>query len=121
MVAARRCRVLILYHNPLFAEGIKSLLEKKEGLEVSAVDATKPGALEYLRRVRPEVVVMEEDGESDGLAVGGIFKERHDVLVIALKLGDNTMNLYYNQQVTVARPEDLTDAILSQWKPHHRE
>jgi DNA-binding NarL/FixJ family response regulator len=57
--AGRRIRVLICNQYTLFREGIKALLEKGTPIEVVGEADTAAEAIEQLKRLKPDVVLMD--------------------------------------------------------------
>ncbi len=112
-------RVAILYTNPLFAQGIACLLEAEPRVQVSCIDARRPEAAEELRRLQPQVVVIEHDLQ--GPAVGSIpaqlLGSDRWALTIVLGLRHPEMELFYNRRVSVATPDTLLKAVLEEGAP----
>ena len=106
-------RVLILCHNPLFAQGIASILAKESALEVSLLNAKEPKLLERLKEAQPDVVMIERSNADAALSATEVWEAAPEAMVVGLRLGDNTVNIYFNERVAVIKPEDLTGAILS--------
>ena len=55
----RRTRVLICNEYTLFREGIKALLEKGTSIEIVGEASTAAEAIEQLKRLKPDVVLMD--------------------------------------------------------------
>jgi DNA-binding NarL/FixJ family response regulator len=57
--AGRRIGVLICNQYTLFREGIKALLEKETSIEIVGEATTAAEAIEQLKRLKPDVVLMD--------------------------------------------------------------
>lgn len=109
--APKRLRVLIIYHHDLLGEGVSHFLQGYSALDVSTANTRRQDALELLRRVEPDIVMLEVDGSN--LNATQILEERPGVTVLTFKLTDNIMTIFSKRQVSVSKPEELVKAILS--------
>jgi len=104
-----RSRVFILYSNGLFAQGVRSLLQHEAGVEVVGMERDDPPAVDAIRRLRPDVVLVD----STALPGGGcetlswIFQEVPEARVITLDLRGNGIDIYDKQRIVAAGPGDL--------------
>lgn len=56
-------RLFIVYHSPLFAQGLRGLLSDVPGLEVVGMALARPEekrAWKNIRRLAPDVVILED-------------------------------------------------------------
>ncbi|MFQ6057293.1 MAG: hypothetical protein ACE5MB_00230 [Anaerolineae bacterium] len=106
-------RVFILLRHPLFAQAVESLLQGEEGIEVVGIDTDAQRALERIKVLQPDILVVDENDEDEPLipGVSRIFQESLGLRMIGLKVGSNELVIYSRQQRTVTRPEDLVEAI----------
>ena len=98
-------RVCIVYEHCLFAHGIERLLARQESLRmVALIERPKlsPGGL---KRLRPDVVVMEGNG---GMAVLNSIEGRTGV---ALSLEGEEAAVFTGLPIRVSGPKQLAEAI----------
>lgn len=109
------CRVFVLYVHSLFAQGVVSLLRQQEGLEVVGAENDAQQALDKIRALRPDVVIVDgnDAGKSLPVSLPDILHDGQRMRVINLHFGDNSMDIYDGQQVLANELEDLIAAIRS--------
>jgi hypothetical protein len=110
----RKRRVAIVYASPLFAHGIASLLSEEPSVEIACLDAGVQGTVEELDRWRPEVMIVEHDGERSALDGVPGDRPRGDGLPLLILVGlkDKGMELFYNRRVVTATPDTLREAVV---------
>ena len=103
-------RVLVVSRNPLFAQGIVSFLQGRPDIVVvgSVRGVGRSGST--LDRYRANTVVV--DGAQSG-TVQQIAHRLPHARVIAVTLGDNTLDIYDTTHIAVAGPSDFLAAIES--------
>ena len=109
-------RVAIVFTNPLFAQGIACLLEAEPQLQVVCIDARRPDATEGLRRLEPQVLLMEQDLEGSmpcSIPIQLLSREGR-MLLIVLGLKAPEMEMFYKRRVRVATPDTLLRAVLEE-------
>lgn len=115
-------RVFILASQPLFAQGVQSLLSGQPGIEVVGVATPSappsregapvgPDMLAQVQAVVPDVVIVEARGEEQGRLIAEVLEYTPGVKVIGLTLEDNRIFTYYQQMKQGRRVEDLLEAI----------
>jgi len=105
-------RIFMLSSHPLFSQGVESLLRRETGLEIGGREADADKALERIKELRPDVVVLDSaDLHDPMLVVMRILREGVGARVIGLNLQDNTMCVYRGEQRMVKTVEDLVEAI----------
>ena len=111
-----RRQIAILYTNPLFAQSIACLLEVEPKISVSCVDASRVDAAAELRRLQPQVVLVERElkGSALGSAMMLFLDSQKWPLTIVLGLGHPDMEIFYNRRVSVATPDTLLQAVLEE-------
>lgn len=109
-------RVAIVFINPLFAQGIACLLETEPHLQVVCIDARNPDAAEGLRRLEPQVVLVEQDSQGSALCSVPMQLFSHEgwMLLIVLGLQAPEMEMFYKRRVRVATPDTLLQAVLEE-------
>jgi DNA-binding NarL/FixJ family response regulator len=74
---AKVVTVLIADDQTLFREGIKDLLEDEKGIKVVGEATTGPQAIEMVKRLKPDVVLMDiKIPEMDGIAATKVIREK---------------------------------------------
>ncbi len=104
-----RSRVFILYSHGLFARGVQSLLGQEKEVEVVGMERDDHQALEKIRRLRPDVILVDSSTAPEGhcLTISGIFQEIPEARVITISLRENGIDVYDKQRIVAAGPEDL--------------
>ncbi len=107
----RARRILILYKHGLLAEGLRSLLEADERLEIISVvgDLAETSAL--VQKLGPDAVVVE--GDKFSLSLGDPPGVRLDCvpLVISVAENENRMCIYRVQEREVADLQELIETL----------
>jgi len=106
------CRVFVLYNHSLFAEGVMALLSQQQGVSLLGAEAASESAAESVRRLHPDVVILEGAEGDSAYAIGRLLRECPHTRLIALSLEDDRMEIYDNYQVATPHPADLIHAIL---------
>jgi len=104
-------RVFILANQPLFAQGVQSLLSGQPGIEVIGVETIGPDIFARVYAVVPDVVIIETRGEEQSRLVAQVLESIPGAKVIGLTLEDNRIRTYYRQMKQGRRVEDLLEAI----------
>lgn len=103
----RTVRVCIVYEHSLFAHGIKRLLEQQKALRMIGMVERRTVSVRDLRRLRPDVVVVEGDG---GMA---LLECLEGVTAVAISLRGDDATIFTGLPVRVSGPEELAEAIRS--------
>ncbi len=105
-------RIFMLSSHPLFSQGVESLLRRETGLEIVGRETDVDKAIERIKELRPDVVVLDSADLRDPMpVVMRIFREGVGTKVIGLNLKDNTMHVYRGEQRVVKEVQDLVEAI----------
>jgi hypothetical protein len=113
-------RVFILGSQPLFAQGVQSLLSGQPGIEVVGVALASPEAFAQVQAAAPNVVIIEAGGEEQGRLVARVLHSIPNARVVGLTLEDNRIHIYYRQMKQGRRVEDLLEAIREPMDWHSR-
>lgn len=106
------CRIFIVFHHALFAQGIRSLLRGRRAIQVIGMESDTAKALEAVGSLRPEVVIVEESDASIQSHTLGAILQRHPAgRVVALDLDHNFATVYDRHCVVTTQPADLVRAI----------
>ena len=112
-------RVFILSSQPLFAQGVQSLISAQPGIQVvgtascegDAGLASSPDLFSQVQETNPDVVIIETTGAEQGQLVTRVLNAVPNVKVIGLTLEDNRIHTYFQQMKQGHRVEDLLDEI----------
>jgi hypothetical protein len=104
-------RVFILTSQPLFAQGVQSLLSGQPGIEVVGVATVGPDTFAQVQATGPDVVIIEAGGEEQSRLVAQVLASIPSARVVGLTLEDNRIHTYYQQMKHGHRVEDLLEAI----------
>lgn len=109
----RTRRIFILTSHTLLARGVESLLQGRRGLRVVGTETDPQQGIPRIRSLRPDVVITgsELGGPPSLAAVSAMFEASPGTTVIGLCAGDNLLHVYRDNQIKVARLEDLIQAI----------
>ncbi|MGE5264438.1 MAG: hypothetical protein ACM3S0_13740 [Acidobacteriota bacterium] len=105
-------RVLLVYHNALFAHSIHIALRSASRIHLV-------GELEDWRRVEaeiarlaPDVILVEEDEDTATDALLGVLRARQSPWrVVALRLDETTMHIWSGAGKVLQQPKDLHNAL----------
>lgn len=104
-------RVFIVYKSPLFAQGLRALLSTVPGLEVVGIGPAKTAerkAWSDLRRLAPEVIILEQGDETPLAAV--LDAVPHSQLV-TVSLSHNRVRVYAQRDIEGQGLEAVIEAI----------
>lgn len=107
-------RVLLVYHNPLFAHSIRVALEAAPRIRLIGElnDWTRVRA--EIARLAPDVVLVEEDERAATDAMLGALRARKSPWrVVALRLDETTMHIWSGAGKALHKPQDLYNALRS--------
>jgi hypothetical protein len=107
----RACRVFIVASHPLFAQGVESLLDGQSGLAVVGMGTAGLEVIEKIRELRPDVVILDADSESQATLLPLLLRENLGVKLVGLTLEDNRIDVYYQQQIIGTDVGDLVEAV----------
>lgn len=105
------CRVFIVASHPLFAQGVESLLHGQSGLAVVGMGTADLGVVDRIRELRPDVVILDADSESQTTLLPLLLRENLGVKLVGLTLEDNRIDIYYQQQIVGTDVGDLVEAV----------
>jgi DNA-binding NarL/FixJ family response regulator len=116
MTAASPCRTYIVYRNALFAQGVRSVLERESGVQIVGMENDLTRATTALRALQPEVILMEEPTES---GVTWPFLECAKASrIVTFSLNHAHATVYDPYRTAVGDPADLVRAIQGAGEPH---
>ncbi|NIN69298.1 MAG: hypothetical protein GTO63_32370 [Anaerolineae bacterium] len=106
-------RTLVLCRHVLFARGLSTLLRGREEIEIVGIESEEQSGLESIKKLKPDVVVMErgEEGVPIDNVLSHVVRESPGSTVVGLSLGENEIDIYYGHQRQVRKAEDLLEVI----------
>lgn len=109
----QRQRVLVLYSQSLFAQGLQRLLEKSSDFEVIGVDLDLEDAVKSIRALHPDAIVVDVDELSGGGRdlIVQVLRETPSLQLVCLTAMDGKVNVFRREQAPVLRAEDLLEAL----------
>ncbi len=109
MDTASPCRTYIIYRHALFAEGVRSMLERESGVQIVGMENEMTRATKAVRDLRPEVILVEEPTES---GVAWPFLEwATESRVVTFSLNHPYATAYNPRRTAAGEPLDLVKAI----------
>jgi hypothetical protein len=109
----RTRRVFILASQPLFAQGVESLLSGQSHISVVGTALIGPEAFDQLTDADPDVVIIEaEGGEEQSRLVTKTLACASDAKIIGLTPDDNRISIFYQQMKESRRVSDLLEEVV---------
>ena len=105
-------RVLLVYHNPLFAHSIRAALRSAPYIHLVGELEDWTRAEAEIARLEPDVVLVEEDESAATDAMLGALRSRQSPWrVVALRLDERTMHVWSGAGRELLKPQDLFGAL----------
>ncbi len=108
-------RVLVLYRQSLFTQGLQRLLETAGDFEVSGVDLDLEDPVASLREINPNAVIVDADdlctASKELLLL--LLRESPSVRIVCLTALDGRVNLYRHEQTPLTRGDEFLNALRS--------
>jgi chemotaxis response regulator CheB len=106
-------QVLLVFSSMLFGRGVENLLRQEPGLVVWSCEADVSRAIERVKALQPDVVIVEHRAAGDDLrdAVRQMLRVCEHLAVIELDLEDDMACIYSGQQQVIKQARDLVEAI----------
>jgi hypothetical protein len=104
-------RVFILASQPLFAQGVRSLISGRTGFDIVGVATVGLEGIAKVEAAAPDVVIVEANAEGQAQLVAKVLDSVPGVRVVGLSPEDNRIHTYYQQMRQGRRVEDLLEAI----------
>ncbi len=105
-------RVLLVYHNPLFAHSIRVALERARHIQLVGELQDWTRVQDEIARLAPDVVLVEEDeGAATDAMLGALRTQQAPWRVVALRLDETTMHVWWGSGKPLQTPSDLYDAL----------
>lgn len=106
-------RIFVLCNQSVFSRGVEILLRQDKGVELVGEEANVERAIERVRVLCPDVVLVEQEPPAcdPALVVMRILEELPGAEVVRLNLNDNTIRVYRGQQRIARDIGDLLEVI----------
>jgi DNA-binding NarL/FixJ family response regulator len=106
---ASQCRTYIVFRNALFAQGVRSMLERDSGVQIVGMENDLARATTALRALQPEVILVEE---AMGCEITWPFLEAAaDSRIVTFSLHHAYATVYDSRRIATGAPADLVKAI----------
>ena len=109
-------RVLILSDQPLFAQGVRSLIQASAAANVIGVEPCDENAATVVRELCPDVVILEDAQDPPPALFMMLLDAMPDVRLIRLSLDKNVMRVYEGHQLVADGAQDLV-RVLEKFSP----
>ncbi len=110
----KKGRVLILYDNPLFADGLAGILGREGGLKIESPVSRRGNRRKLIKSLRPDVVIIE--GSNPRVDASGVLRElwkyNTKARVVSVNLNSKDAVVYIGLQF-VATESNLIKAVRS--------
>lgn len=114
---ALKKRLVVIYGNSLFLDGVEASLNRRAGFTLRKVDSTQPEALQTLMGLAPDVVIFDNRPEQGVGELRALLQARHSPLLIGLDLRSNQATILTSWRQQVRRADDLVNLILCPVQP----
>lgn len=106
-------RVLLVASCTLFGRGVENLLRQEPGLEVLVCEADVSRAIERVKELKPDVVIIEHRTPATDLgnALRRMLRACEKLKIIELDSEDDTISIYSGRQQVIKQVQDLVSAI----------
>ena len=106
------CRTYIVYHHGLFAQGVRSMLEDRNAVEIVGMESDVTKALKAVQSLQPEVIIVEEcTGKHQPMRLGAFMHSAGSGRVVTLSLDHGYATVYQRSQMPATAPDLLVKAI----------
>ena len=106
-------RVYLIGVNRLVCEAVNALL-RQEGIELVGMETDSDLALSQLHALKPDVVLIESDGNSDTQVLAALARlayKKENLLLIRINLTNEELHIYHQEQRRMINLQDLVGAI----------
>jgi chemotaxis response regulator CheB len=119
MTASSPCRTYIVYHHGLFAQGVRSVLDKQSGVQIVGMESDVGKALKAAHSLKPEVIILEEcTGKHQPMRLGAFLHSAAGGRVVTLSLDHESATVYQRNHMAATDSADLVKAIQGVGKAH---
>jgi hypothetical protein len=104
-------RVLIVSDQPLFAQGVRTLIETRTHAQVIGIESYNANILDCARLLRPDIIIFGEGEDLPPTLPLALLDTSPNLRVIRLSLDDNVMHVYDGHRRAANSADDLADSI----------
>lgn len=109
----RTRRVFILASQPLFAQGVESLLSGRSDISVVGTALITPDVFNQVSEADPDVIIIEaETADEQRRIVTKSLACSSDAKIIGLTPDDNRISIFYQQMKESRRVSDLLEEVI---------
>ena len=108
--------VVLIESGSVLDEGIKSLLAREPGLEVSAISYSNRNVLLSSLEAAPDTILLNESTRTESMRTSEILRElepEENLRVIVVRLEDNVLEVYDKQCLKLTNNNDLIALLQS--------
>ena len=103
-------RVLILYDQEMFGQGVHALIKTRSDLQVVAVEPFGDDTVRRATDLQPNIVILSENADRQNL-LPDLLEAIPGVRVVRLTLDDNIVRVYDCHRIVAGGTEDLMAAL----------
>jgi DNA-binding NarL/FixJ family response regulator len=104
-------RVLIVSDQPLFAQGVRTLVETRTRAEVIGTESYGVNILDCATRLQPDIIILGADRDAPPSLPLALLDISPNVRVIRLSLDGNVMHVYDGHRLAANSAEDLASSV----------
>lgn len=105
-------RVMLVYHNPLFAHSLRTALRDQPHLIIVGEVDDWTRAEAEIARLNPDVVLLEEENrEAAERTLHALSTRDQPWRVVAMRLDETTMHIWSGTWQPITRTQDLLDVL----------
>ena len=104
-------RVLIVSDQPLFAQGVRTLVETRTHAQVLGIESYGANILERAMILQPDIIILGEDQDLPPILPLALLDTSPKVRVIRLSLDGNVMHVYDGHRRAANSAEDLASSV----------
>jgi len=110
------CRTYIVYRNALFAQGVRSVLERESGVQIVGMEDDLTRATTALRALQPDVILVEEP--MNHVVTWPFLEAATASRIVTFSLTHAYATVYDPHRMAATEPADLLKAIQGVGEPH---
>lgn len=104
-------RVLILSDQPLFAQGVRALIQASAVANVIGVEPCDENVAAIVHTLHPDLIILEDAQDPSPALVMALLDALPDVRLIRLSLDRNVMSVYEGRQLVANGAQDLVRVL----------
>lgn len=106
-------RIFVVSNNPLFCEGLKSLLRREAELEIVGEETKIDRAIQQLEFISPDVIILDSSRAINDSAWEQmrLLRAKKDIKVIRLSLQNNDLFIFHSTRKNIKGVEDFVEVV----------